>query len=160
MDPDVLSSGSLSHMIASHCFSPLMSPVIFLCFKIKWISFFICHLFFLMWKCRICYKKEKNQTLYDRHNPVQVCDLYGMTRYESFNSYPTTTYHTVSSSVWQSASSFSYATASHTKWMVTRPVWWDVRIIVTLWTPFSSFIHSFNQINWVWFVGDVFLSLP
>ena len=24
-----------------------------------------------------------DSTLYDRHNPVQVCDLYGMTRYES-----------------------------------------------------------------------------
>ena len=67
--------------------------------------------------------------------------------------------YAVSSPVRQYASSISYATASHTKWMVTRPVWWDVRFIVTLWTPFSSFIHSFNQISWVWFVGDVFLSL-
>ena len=25
-----------------------------------------------------------DSTLYDRHHPVQVCDLYGMTRYESF----------------------------------------------------------------------------
>ena len=40
--------------------------------------------------------------------------------------------------------------------MVTRPVWWDVRFIVTLWTPFSSFIHSFNQISWVRFVGRRF----
>ena len=67
--------------------------------------------------------------------------------------------YAVSSPVRQHASSISYATASHTKWMVTRPVRWDVRIIATLWTPFS-FIHSFNQINWVSFVGDVFLSLP
>ena len=68
--------------------------------------------------------------------------------------------YAVSSPVRQYASSISYATASHTKWMVTRPLWWDVRFIVTLWTPFSSFIHSFNQISWVWFMGDVFLSLP
>ena len=73
------------------CFSPLMSPGIFVCFKIKWISFLICHLFFLLWTCRIVTKKKKeiknhlfDSTLYDRHNPVQVCDLYGMTRYESF----------------------------------------------------------------------------
>ena len=25
-----------------------------------------------------------DSTFYDRHNPVQVCDLYGMKRYESF----------------------------------------------------------------------------
>ena len=68
--------------------------------------------------------------------------------------------YAVSSPVRQYASSISYATASHTKWMVTRPVWWDVRFIVALWTPFSSFIHSFNQISWVWSVRDVFLSLP
>ena len=58
--------------------------------------------------------------------------------------------YVVSAPVRQYASSISYATASHTKWMVTRPVRWDVRFIVTLWTPFSSFIHSFNQISWVW----------
>ena len=29
-----------------------------------------------------------DSTLYDRHNPVQVCDLYGMTRYESFTHTP------------------------------------------------------------------------
>ena len=45
-------------------------------------------------------QKQKNKTkqnktkhvfdsaLYDRHNPVQVCDLYGMTRYESFTNTP------------------------------------------------------------------------
>ena len=146
------------------CFSPFMSPGIFVCFKIKWISFLICHLFFLLWTCRICYKKRKeiknhlfDSTLYDRHK----CVIYMAWRGTNHSLIPHNhVSYAVSSPVRQYASSISYATASHTTWMVTRPVWWDVRFIVTLWTPFSSFIHSFNQISWVWFVGDVFLSLP
>ena len=149
------------------CFSPLMSPGIFVCFKIKWISFLICHLFFLLWTCRICYKKEKkSRTTY----LIQLCTT-GIIPYKCviYTAWRGTNHsliphnhvsYAVSSPVRQYASSISYATASHTKWMVTRPVWWDVRFIVTSWTPFSSFIHSFNQISWVWFVGDVFLSLP
>ena len=72
------------------CFSPLMSPGIFVCFKIKWISFLICYLFFRSWTCRFVTKKKRNKepliwfNFVHRHNPVQVCDLYRMTRYESF----------------------------------------------------------------------------
>ena len=82
------------------CFSPLMSPGIFVCFKIKWISFLICHLFFLLWTCRICYKKEKksrttylNQLCTTGIIPYK-CVIYTAWRGQIIHSYRTTTYHT------------------------------------------------------------------
>ena len=67
-----------------------MSPGIFLCFKIKWISLFYLSFSFSYVKMWDLLRKRKvknhlfNSTLYDQHNAVQVCDSYGMTRYESF----------------------------------------------------------------------------
>ena len=89
---------------------PLVSPGRFVCFKIKWISFFICHYSFFCEHVGFVTKKKKKEmknrlfdstlfvclfcfsmfialfdsTLYEWYNPVQVCGLYGMTRYESF----------------------------------------------------------------------------
>ena len=186
INPDVLSSGpgpnslpflvfcpciwSLSfshlHMFSFSLFQPLDVITNISLFQNKMNFLFYLSLFFLMWKCEICYEKEKWRTTY----LIQLCTT-GIMPYKCVihTAWRGTNHsliphnhvsYAVCSPVRQSASSISYATASHTKWMVTRSVWWDIRIIVTLWTLFSSFIHSFNKINWVWFVGDIFLPLP
>ena len=176
MDPDVLSSDPWPSCLHFLVFSPCIwswtvarlavsAPCVY---QNKMNFYFYLSFIFSYVNSRICHKKRKgiknhlfHSTLYDRHHPVQVFDIYGMTRYESFTHTPQP--HIIRRTFTSSAvrilnfirHCFAYKMNGNTTRMVRC-----VRIIVTLWVLFSFFIHSFNHINRVWFVGDIFLSLP
>ena len=146
--------------LGSLCFRPLMWPGIlfsFPYFKIKWISFVI----FLLWKWRIFEKKRKTKT-----NVIQLCttgimpynkcviytEWRGIYKSLIFGTPQHCIRHGVSSQVRHCAILFHTQILLIQKWMVTRHLWREVRIIVNLWTPFSCSFHSFHEISWVWFV--------
>ena len=138
-------------MFSFSLFQPLDVTSNISLFQKKWISFFICHLVFFYVKMWDLLRKRKVKITY----LIQLCTTSIMPYRCVIHTAWCGTNHSliphnhvsyaVSSPVRQYASSISYATASHTKWMITWPVWWDVKIygnfvnaVLLFYSQFSS----------------------